>query len=91
MAILLLGHPSLIDWHARSAWWIADFLPNLESEIGMVLAFVGMIPIYWPGRSDGRVTPSAASCAGVPAKNGCRLDRLPQRGCWQLADERRGA
>ena len=42
------GNPSLIDWHARTPWWIADFLPNIESEIGAVLAFVGMVPIYWP-------------------------------------------
>ena len=47
------GHPSLIDWHARSPWWIADYLPNIESEIGILLAFVGMVPIYWPRRSDG--------------------------------------
>ncbi len=45
------GHPSLIDWHAHAPGWIAEFLPNIESEIGMVLAFGGMIPIYWPRRS----------------------------------------
>jgi hypothetical protein len=44
------GHPSLIDWHARTPWWIADYLPNIESEIGMVLVFAAMIPIYWPSR-----------------------------------------
>ena len=42
------GSPTLINWHANTPWWIADFLPNLESEIGMLLVFVGMIPIYWP-------------------------------------------
>jgi hypothetical protein len=42
------GHPSLIDWHTTAPWWIADFLPNIESEVGMVLAFAGMVPIYWP-------------------------------------------
>jgi hypothetical protein len=41
------GHPSLIDWHATTPWWIADFLPNIESEIGMALAFLGLVPIYW--------------------------------------------
>ena len=45
------GHPSLVDWHSNTPWWIADFLPNLESEIGMALAFGGMVPIYWPRRS----------------------------------------
>jgi len=44
------GNPSLINWHANTPWWIADFLPNIESEIGMVLAFAGMVPIYWPSR-----------------------------------------
>ena len=42
------GNPPLIDWHASTPWWIADFLPNIESEIGMVLVFAGMIPLYWP-------------------------------------------
>jgi hypothetical protein len=44
------GNPSLIDWHTHTPWWIADYLPNIESEIGMVLVFAGMIPIYWPTR-----------------------------------------
>ena len=42
------GNRSLIDWHAHTPWWVADFLPNIESEIGMVLAFAAMLPIYWP-------------------------------------------
>lgn len=42
------GHPSLIDWHRISPWWIADWLPNLESEMAMILVFAGLIPIYWP-------------------------------------------
>jgi hypothetical protein len=47
------GNAALIDWHANSPWWIAEFLPNIESEIGMALAFAGMILIYWPsGRND---------------------------------------
>jgi hypothetical protein len=44
------GYPSLIDWQAKTPWWIADFLPNIESEVGMTLAIVGMVPIYWPPR-----------------------------------------
>ena len=44
------GNPSLIDWHAETPWWIADFLPNIESEIGMALAFLGLVPIYWRPR-----------------------------------------
>ena len=45
-----VGNPSLFDWHAHTPWWIADFLPNIESEIGMGLAFAGLLPIYWPPR-----------------------------------------
>jgi hypothetical protein len=44
------GNPSLIAWQANTPWWIADFLPNIESEIGMVLMFASMIPIYWSPR-----------------------------------------
>jgi hypothetical protein len=44
------GEPALIDWHAMTPWWIADFLPNLESEIGMALVAVAMVPMYWPAR-----------------------------------------
>jgi hypothetical protein len=42
------GHPSLIEWRADSPWWIAEFLPNVESEIGMAVMLIGMVPIYWP-------------------------------------------
>ncbi len=45
-----VGNASLIDWHASTPWWIADYLPNIESEIGMALVFVGMVPLYWPRR-----------------------------------------
>jgi hypothetical protein len=44
------GHPSVINWEANTPWWIADIFPNVESEIGMALAFVALIPIYWPDR-----------------------------------------
>ena len=42
------GSPSLIDRHASTPWWIADFLPNVQSEIAVVLMLIGMVPIYWP-------------------------------------------
>ncbi len=42
------GHPPFVNWHDITPWWIADWLPNVESEIGMVLMFAGMLPIYWP-------------------------------------------
>jgi hypothetical protein len=44
------GNPSLIDWRAHTPWWIADFLPNIESEIGMVLMLLSIVPTYWPRR-----------------------------------------
>lgn len=44
------GNPSRIDWHANTPWWITHFLPNMESQIGMALAFAGMVLIYWPPR-----------------------------------------
>ena len=27
------GHPSWIDWHAHTPWWIADYMTNLESRL----------------------------------------------------------
>ena len=42
------GHPSVIDWHARTPWWIADALPNVESEVGLAASFIGTALIYWP-------------------------------------------
>jgi len=44
------GNPSIVDWHTIAPSWIADWLPNIQSEIGMTLMFAGMIPIYWPRR-----------------------------------------
>ena len=46
------GNPSLNDWRADTPWWIADCLPNIESEIGLVLILAGMVPIYWPSRGQ---------------------------------------
>ena len=42
------GNPSIVDWHTIAPSWIADWMPNIRSEIGMTLMFAGMIPIYWP-------------------------------------------
>jgi hypothetical protein len=44
------GNPSLINWHAYTPWWVANYVPNIESEIGMALVCAGMVPIYWPSR-----------------------------------------
>ncbi len=44
------GHSPLIDWQAHTPWWIADYLPNIEFEIGMVLVWLSMVPMYWPSK-----------------------------------------
>jgi hypothetical protein len=44
------GNPSLINWHTITPWWIADFLPNFESEIGFILMIIGTGSTYWPSR-----------------------------------------
>jgi hypothetical protein len=46
----VIGSPPVVDWPTHAPRWIADFLPNLESEIGMMLVLVGMVPIYLPPR-----------------------------------------
>ena len=47
---LITGHPPLIHWHDLTPRWIAEWLPNIESEIGMATVLVGLVPIYWPRR-----------------------------------------
>ena len=46
--LFVTGTPSLIDWKSNAPWWIADYLPNMESEIGVVLACLGSLAPYWP-------------------------------------------
>jgi hypothetical protein len=41
------GNPPLFDWPTHMPWWVADFLPNIESEIGMVVMFLSVVPTYW--------------------------------------------
>jgi hypothetical protein len=45
------GNPSFTDWHANAPRWIAEFLPNMESEIGMILMLGGMVLLYLPRAS----------------------------------------
>jgi hypothetical protein len=47
---LAAGNPSLIDWQANTPSWIASYFPNLESEIGMLVALGGTVLIYLPER-----------------------------------------
>ena len=48
----MTGSPPLFDWAKHTPWWIAEFLPNIQSEIGMVLVYGSMVLIYWPNRTD---------------------------------------
>ena len=48
------GHPPLIDWQAKLPAWAADWIPNLEAELGLGLMLVAMIPMYWPSQQSGR-------------------------------------
>lgn len=49
---LVSGSPPLVNWHEITPWWIADYLPNIQTEIGMALMLASMIPIYWPRRPE---------------------------------------
>ena len=43
---LSAGHAPVFDWKGATPWWISSFVPNLEAELGIVLMFASMIPIY---------------------------------------------
>lgn len=36
-----------IQWARISPWWISDYLPNWQSEIGALLAIFGSAPVYY--------------------------------------------
>ena len=44
---LSAGHPPVFDWRGATPWWMSSLVPNLEAELGMVLMFASVIPIYW--------------------------------------------
>jgi hypothetical protein len=46
----ITGTAPLIDWRAYTPWWIADYLPNIQSEIGMALICIGTALVYWPSQ-----------------------------------------
>jgi hypothetical protein len=41
------GTLPLVTWSTYLPGWAADWLPNLEAEIGMVLLILGSVPLYW--------------------------------------------
>jgi hypothetical protein len=50
LCIFLTGTLPLIPWGNFLAPWAAEWLPNLEAEIGLVLVIAGSIPLYWEMR-----------------------------------------
>ena len=44
---IVAGHAPLIDWPRLAPNWIAEFMPNLESEIGLATMIMAMVPAYW--------------------------------------------
>jgi hypothetical protein len=42
------GHAPLVDWARLTPHWISEFIPNLESEIGLAAMILAMVPAYWP-------------------------------------------
>jgi hypothetical protein len=40
-----------VDWKANTPWWISDYIPSKESELGLALMCIGMVPLYWPTRA----------------------------------------
>ena len=46
--LFVTGTAPIIDWKSNAPWWIADYLPNMESELGLVLCCLGSLAPYWP-------------------------------------------
>ena len=61
--LFVTGTAPLIDWKSNAPWWIADYLPNMESELGLVLVCLGSLAPYWPRK-----------CQGPPPPPGKRID-----------------
>jgi hypothetical protein len=43
----VVGFPPLYDWQSNAPAWIAEFLPNLEAEVGFLLMIAGSVPVCW--------------------------------------------
>ena len=65
--LFITGHPPLIDWTANTPWWIANYLPNMELELGLVLVCIGSLAPYWPRRPE---------FVGAPAGGRLRVTRV---------------
>jgi hypothetical protein len=43
------GTPPMVNWTAIAPW-LAHWLPNFQSELGMVVTLGAVIPTCWPTR-----------------------------------------
>lgn len=41
------GGYTVVDWETHTPSWVAEFLPNWLSEVGLVFSMVGMVPVYY--------------------------------------------
>lgn len=39
--------PPVLDWQSFSPVWMAEMVPTRIAEVGLVLSFAGMVPIYY--------------------------------------------
>ena len=44
---LVTGTKALVDWASLSPTWVAEFMPNLEAEMGMLVMCIAMVPLFW--------------------------------------------
>ena len=43
---LVTGTKALVDWASISPTWVAEFMPNLEAELGMLVMRIAMVPLF---------------------------------------------
>ena len=70
---LSAGHVSVIDWDVAKSWWISNFVPNLEAELGLALMFASMVPIYW--RAGGSAMADPPNVVRLTPERRERVDR----------------
>lgn len=46
-ALFIDGGAPVIEWASFSPSWISEMLPNWQAELGLVISFAGMGPIYY--------------------------------------------
>jgi hypothetical protein len=48
---LFQGSPPVVNWPHLAPHWVAEFIPNVEAEIGLAVMALAMIPSYWKSNS----------------------------------------